>query len=108
MKRINRETDEVFELFKEFHNTNFCELKQCKLLDVNEHSQTARVWYNRKEMEVPIKMHHIRLDTLLELGNYYGLPAFLDKSGQLVDYSYITDELLTPVNKVEDGVDVYE
>ena len=107
MKKIDKET-ELFELFKEFQETNFTELKQCKLLDVNEDDKTARVRYNKETIEVPIKMHHIRLDTLLDLGNYYGLPAFLDKKGRLVDYSYITDELLTPVKTVSAGVDVYE
>ena len=106
MKKVD--TNEIFELFKEFDNTNFCELRECKLLDVDEQTNTARVRHNQKNIKVPIKMHRIRMDTLLELGDYYGIPGFLDKQGYLVDYSYLTDELLTPVSRIAEGVDVYE
>lgn len=102
----NREK-EIFELLNEFQETNFSKLKECKLLEVDEHSQTARVIHNHRELSVPIKMHHIRLDTLIDIGRYYGIKGFLDQEDNLVDYSYITDDLLK-VGRTKEGADIYE
>ena len=98
---------DIIELLREFNETDFKTLREAKLLSIDEHTQSARIELNHQKMTVPINMHISRLETLLEIGGYYGIKAFIDQDNQLVDYSYITDDMLV-VGKTNEGVSIYE
>ena len=102
-----KQKTEIKELYDEFMETDFYKLRKVKLLDIDFDEKTARVKEDSTIKTVPIKMHDVRFGILSETGNYYGIDAYLDPEDNLTDYSYISD-VLTPVGKVADGVDVYE
>ena len=71
-------------------------LKTAKLCSIDETERSARVKIDSETINVPIAMSQDRLNTLVEMGGYYGITAFLNSEGNMVDYSYIDSTMLVP------------
>ena len=82
------------------------DLVPSKLLRIDFKNRTAEVQTSNDRITSNVTISTHKLEILYEIGNYYGITAFLDVQGNLVDYSYITPDMLTV--KSYDGVDVYE
>ena len=120
VKREMRDKENLYEalrIIKDARQTNFKKeyvnpwenqnLTIAKLISVDFDQRVAEVKTTSKTT-VLIKMDDTQLETLNEIGNYYGITSFLDNNGNMVDYSYITKDMLTPVRTIGNGVDVYE
>lgn len=79
-----------------------------KLLSVDESEMCAHIEKGGHRFYAIIDMPIERLNLLVEVGSYYGITVFLDKQWHMVDYSYNTPDMLTPISKTSEGVDVYE
>ena len=79
-----------------------------KLLSIDESEMCAHIEKDGHRLFAIIDMPADRLNLLVEMGGYYGITAFLDEQWHMVDYSYITPDMLTPSHKDSNGVDVYE
>ena len=82
------------------------ELQPVKLLSIDELEMTAEVYIkNIGKKIVPINMPIHQLETILEIGNFYGDTAFLNHDKVMVNHSALSiwNGTLTKA-----GADVYE
>ena len=94
--------------FEETHNP-WCNKEYTigKLMDLDFESGVAEVKVDDKRMNLLIKLSPTTEESIKEIGNYHGITAFI-KNNYLCDVSYITEDMLTPVRRIGEGVDVYE
>ena len=103
--RICKESRTNFERYEDPWDNP--QLTTAKLTHINFETKTAEVKTDNITKVIPIRMEQSTLNTLHEIGGYYGATAFLDQQDNLVNVSYLSPWNGT-LTQAEYGADVYE
>lgn len=74
-----------------WHNHDY---EVAKLIDIDFTNGVAEVQKDNKKLTLLIKLSESTIESLQEIGDYYGITAFISNN-YLCDISYITVDMLT-------------